>query len=147
MNFIVPTMFAVAADYTAWVGGVAPANITAILRGCTTLVLDATKTAVYTTDPATGLATDTVVKDALRDATCIQAAAWVTLNIDPVTGGVMQTGRTVRSKRIGSAVIDYVDADVTSAAAARAAAYTTLVPEAFTFLRNRGLITTVVGAP
>lgn len=147
MSFTVPTMLADSADFTDWTHTDSPSNIDAVLRGCTTLVLAATKTARYATDPETGLATDTTVREALRDATCIQAAAWVALKIDPATGGVMQTGRTVKSKRIGTALVEYADADVAATARARAAAYSSLVPEAGLYLRNRGLVTSIVGAP
>lgn len=144
MSFVVPTMLATSDEYATWAGTVAPAGIDNIIRSCTTLVLAATKTAVYATDPETGLATDDIVKNALRDATCIQAAAWVALNIDPATGGVMQTGKIVRRKKIGTAEVEYTEVEAKAVTAARAAAYSSLVPEAHTYLRNRGLITATV---
>jgi hypothetical protein len=142
MSFVVPTTLASASDYATWVGGPVPSNIDSILRSCSGLVLDAAEGAIYDTDPLTGLATDMAVKNALRDATCIQAQAWVTLNIDPATGGVVQTSKTARSKKIGSASIEYADAEVQAVAAARAEAYSGLVPEAARFLQQRNLLGT-----
>ncbi|WP_350347257.1 hypothetical protein ABIQ69_11510 [Agromyces sp. G08B096] len=139
--FVVPTTLAEPADLAAWTGTDAPTNAAQILRSCTSLVLDETKTATYPVDPETGLSTDTDVKNALRDATCIQAAAWVALKIDPATGGVLAQSVKKR-KELGTAVIEY--ADSASAAAARAQAYRELVPEARAFLRNRGLLDAAV---
>lgn len=139
MTFVVPTTLASTADYTTWSSGTAPANIDAILRSCTVLVLNATKMDLYAVDPTTGLATDTTTSDALRDATCIQAQAWVRLGIDPSTGGVMETSKIARSKKIGSASIEYSDAEVQATVQARKDAFTGLVPEALQFLRARGL--------
>lgn len=139
-SFVVPMTLASASDYQTWTGVAGPANIDHILRSCTSLVLDATQGAIYDVDPATGLATETAVKEALRDATCIQAQAWVTLKIDPATGGVMQSGKTARSKKIGTANIEYSDSEVRAVAEARAHAYKCLVPEAERFLQQRNLL-------
>lgn len=138
--FVVPTSLATAADYTNWTKTPAPANITAILRGCTSLVLEATEGNIYTVDPTTGIATDARVRDALRDAVCIQASAWVTFGIDPTTGGVQQSSKAVKSKRLASGAIEYSDAEVQATVKARAAVYTSLVPEAVRFLQQRNLL-------
>lgn len=141
-SFIVPTQLATASDLTVWMEKPAPTDATAILRGCTSLVLEATLGAIYDVDPATGLATDTAVAAALRDATCIQAAAWISLNIDPLTGGVAQSSKAVKSKKLASGAIEYSDAEVKATTAARQAAYTSLVPEAERFLQQRNLLGT-----
>jgi len=136
---IIPTQYATASDLAAWTQAPAPANADQILRACTGLVLDATEEAYYTTDPTTGMATDTQILGAMRDATCIQAAAWIALNIDPATGGVLtQSLRT--SKKIGTAQVTFDVADTAAAAAARQAAYTGLVPAALAHLRRYNLI-------
>jgi hypothetical protein len=142
MSYVVPTTLATASDYTTWAGSAAPANIDAILRGCTSLVLEATQGALYDADPATGLATDSTVSGALRDVTCIQAQAWVTLNIDPATGGVIQTSKTARSKKTGTANIEYDSSEVQAVTRARAQACVALVPEAERFLQQRNLLGT-----
>lgn len=140
-SFIVPTTLASSTDYTNWTSAQsAPANITQVLRGCTSLVLDATEGAIYDVDLTTGLATDPATLAALRDATCIQASAWVALNIDPATGGVMQSSKAAKAKKIGTASIEYDETETAAAAAARQAAYTGLVPEAMRFLQQRNLL-------
>ncbi|MGN8024698.1 hypothetical protein [Microbacterium sp. 22242] len=139
-SFVVPTMLASPTDYATWAEATVPANIAHVLRACTSLVLDATEGAIYDVDPSTGLATDPGTLAALRDATCIQASAWVALNIDPATGGVVQPSKTARSKKIGTASIEYSDQEVQAVASARAAAYSGLVPEAARFLQQRNLL-------
>lgn len=139
-SFVVPTTLASSTDYTNWTQGAAPSNITAVLRGCSGIVLEATVTAIYDADPTTGLATDPVILAALRDATCIQAQAWVTLNIDPATGGVMQSGKGVKLKKLATAFIEYSDAELAAQAEARAAAYKGLVPAAARYLQQRNLL-------
>jgi hypothetical protein len=138
-SFVVPPVLASATDYATWTGSSAPTNINQLLRSCSNMVLDATEGAYYGVDPLTGLATDPQAKQAMNDATCIQAAAWVALNINPLTGGVMVSG-VKSSKKIGSASVTF--ADTTEAAAARAAAYTQLVPEAVRKLQQNNLIGT-----
>lgn len=135
--FVVPSTLASPADFHAWTGLAAPANLDEVLRACSGLVLDATSGARYPVDEETGLSTDNDVKNALRDATCIQAAAWVKLGIDPDLGGtVTQTAK--KRKKVGSAEIEYADSG--AAAGARAQALTGLVPAAEKYLRVRGLI-------
>lgn len=135
---IVPDTLASPEDYSKLPGAPsAPDDITATLEACSDLVLRATITAVYDTDAATGLAVDPLVRQALTDATCIQAAAWVTLGIKPYAGGVTQGG-VATSKKIGSATVEYAGAAM--AAAARADAASSLVPAAVRRLQNRGLI-------
>ncbi|KJL37051.1 hypothetical protein RR49_01163 [Microbacterium ginsengisoli] len=143
-NFVVPSLLAQPDDLAAWTGAGAPANALAVLRSCTTLVLEGVQGTIYDVDPDTGLATDPVIAGALRDATCIQAAAWIALNIDPATGGVLQASKTARSKAIGSARVEYSDSEVQAVTAARAAAYRGLVPEAARFLQQRNLLGTNV---
>lgn len=126
-NFVVPTMLAQPSDLAAWTGATAPVNATALLRSASSLVLSAASSSYYAADPVTGLATDPVVAQVLNDATCIQAAAWDALGINPLTGGVVVES-VKSSKSIGTAHITYADAG--TAATARAQAVTTLVPEA-----------------
>jgi hypothetical protein len=136
-TFMVPENLATSADYTNWTALTAPANIAPILRACTSLVLDASEGAYYATDPLTGIATEPQQMTAMRDAVCIQAAAWVVLDINPLNGGVI-TSSVKSSKKIGSASIAY--ADSTEAAAARVAAYEGLVPEAMRKLQQNNLV-------
>lgn len=126
-NFVVPTMLAQPSDLATWTGTTAPTNAVPLLRSATSLVLQATASSYYAADPVTGLATDPVVLQVLNDATCIQAAAWAALGIDPLKGGVQVAG-VASQKSIGTAHITYADAAM--AATAKAEALTKLVPEA-----------------
>jgi hypothetical protein len=136
-NFVVPDMLAQPADLAGWTGTAAPANATQLLRAATSLVLEATESAYYDADPTTGLATDTATYNALRDATCIQAAAWAAMGIDPNLGGVQAAG-VVAQKRIGSASIVY--ANPADAEQARSESLRNLVPEAARKLQLNNLL-------
>lgn len=137
MGFVTPVALAEPSDLAEWTEETAPGNATALLRSCTTLVLDATKAACYAIDETTGLATDAEILKAMQDATCIQAAAWIALGIDPSAGGVISAG-VKTSKGIGTGRISYGDVD--QAAAARAAAAVSLVPEAAMRLAQQNLV-------
>jgi hypothetical protein len=137
-SFVIPSTLAVPTDLANWTGAAAPANAIPLLRSATSLVLEATSTAYYSTDPLTGLATDPQLSVALRDATCIQAAAWATLGFNPLTGGVV-TSQVKSKKSIGTAHIEYADAAI--AAQARADAIAGLVPDAMRMLEQNNLIT------
>jgi len=136
-NFVVPDALAAPDDLAAWTGTTAPANAVPLLRSATSLVLAATKGAYYAVDAVTGLATDPVVAKVLNDATCIQAAAWAALGVNPLTGGVA-VSTVVSQKAIGSARLTYADA--AQAAAAKTAAVTELVPEAMAKLSQNNLL-------
>jgi hypothetical protein len=136
-DFVVPAMLAGPDDLASWTGQAAPENATPLLRSATLLVQEATAQAYYATDPVTGLATDAQTKQALNDATCIQAAAWAALGIDPLRGGVAEAG-VESSTKIGTAAVAYADAEI--AAQAEYAALTGLVPEAMRKLMANNLI-------
>jgi hypothetical protein len=136
-NFIVPSFLAQPADLAAWTSAAAPANAIPLLRSASSLVLSATSTSYYDSDPTTGLPTDPVVAQVFNDATCIQAAAWAALGIDPLTGGVTVAG-VEQSKSIGTAHITYADAGLASAA--KAQALSMLVPEAVRKLVENNLM-------
>ena len=136
-SFVIPTMLASTADLATWTGVAAPATAAATLRSCTTLVLDATEAAYYDVDKATGLAADAQILAAMRDATCIQAAAWIALGINPLTGGI-DSGGVKKSKKIGSASFEIAGAENT--AASKAYAVNHLVPEAYRKLQQNNLI-------
>jgi len=136
-NIVVPDMLAQSADLAAWTGTAAPANANALLRSATSLVLAASGASYYATDPTTGLATDASTAKALADATCIQAAAWDALGINPLLGGV-QVAAVASQKSIGTARLMYADA--AQAAQAHADALTTLVPDAVRKLQQNNLM-------
>lgn len=136
-NFVVPEFLAQITDLAEWTGADAPVNAKALLRSATSLVLSASSSSYYAVDPLTGLATDAATAKALTDATCIQAAAWAALGINPLTGGVQVAG-VATSKSIGTAHITY--ADGAAAATAKARALTELVPEAVRKLVENNLM-------
>ena len=136
-TFVIPATLATPTDLAAWTGTAAPSNATQLLRSCTTMVLSATEGAFYDVDPLTGLATDAQILAGMRDATCIQAAAWAALGIDPLTGGAV-TSKVKSSQKLLTASITY--ADSTEAAAARKAAYESLVPQALQKLQQLNLL-------
>lgn len=124
-------------DYLDYTGASAvPDNITALLRSASRLVRRDTVTAVYDVDTA-GNATNSVVIDALRDATCAQAAAWDDQKINPLAGGVVVANPVATSKSLDGASITYAGAQ--QAAAVRAAIADCLVPEAVDILTAAGL--------
>ena len=98
-------IYATPTDLAAWTGTAAPANATQLLRSASLLVQEATNNAYYDTPPDTSggqssgsynyyrpdaLPSDPAVAAVLNEATCIQAAAWAALGIDPTLAGVVK---------------------------------------------------------
>ncbi len=136
-DYVVPDNLATPADLAAWTGTAVPSNAVPLMRSCSAMVLAATKLAIYATDTSTGLPSDLTILKCMNDATCIQAAAWIALGIDPLAGGV-DLGGVKKSKKIGSASFEIAGAEQT--AAARANAVKELVPDAIKKLRQQNLI-------
>lgn len=131
-------LFATAEDVTSWPGYANPAGVSvdALLRSASLRVAEATKTAIYDVDDL-GAPTDTDLVDALRDATCAQAAALAVNGVNPA-GGVAGASGAVQATSIGSASVQYAVAG--NAGATRQALLTQLSDEAAMILRNAGLI-------
>lgn len=136
-SFTIPTMLASPADLQDWTDEDPPANAVPILRACTAIVLDAVQGSYYDVDPETGYATDLILAKTMTEATCIQAAAWIELGINPLAGGI-DLGGVKSSKKIGTASFTIAGAESTAAAKAYAAKY--LVDDAVTKLRQQNLI-------
>ncbi|MFJ4286408.1 hypothetical protein ACIPY0_12250 [Paenarthrobacter nicotinovorans] len=136
-NFVVPDFLAEPADLAAWTGAAAPANATQLLRSATSRILTASRGSHYPVDADTGFSTDPVVAKALKDATCIQAAAWAAIKYDPAAGGVV-TSTVAADKSIGSARIHYAGAQ--AAADSKQGAATGIVPEAAEKLAQYNLL-------
>lgn len=132
-------VYATTADYQAWTGTTAPANITGLLRAASMAVREATELAFYTVD-ATGMPTDTVQKQAFNDATCCQAAALAAFGVDPNAGGTLEAGAVETSVGIGTARETFADA--TAAVQAQQALIGGLTPDAKRILRNARLMLT-----
>lgn len=119
-----------------------PPNAAQLLRAASSLIDRETVTAVYGVNSDTGRARDQRILDALRDATCAQAATWVALGVDPLKGGA-DPSAAVRRKSLGSGTIEY---DTATVAAARTQAADSLAPEAAQILASAGLLTPRVWA-
>jgi hypothetical protein len=105
------------------------------------LVRDATRTAVYDTEPS-GAPSDSDVADAFTNATCAQVAAWMDLGVDPTTGpGGVDPG-VVESSGIGGATVKWSSS---AQATAKAATVDELVPEAMLYLVDLERVVTVWG--
>ena len=108
-----------------------------VIRYAAMLVRRATQTALYDADPATGLPTDSALKDALRDAVCAQVTTWTRLSIDPAAGPA-DPGRTIASKSLAGGSIQY--SNYASTVEARARATRMLDPNAYAILSDAGLV-------
>lgn len=137
--------YATAEDYTAWTGSAdAPANLPALLRAASGLIARQTRAARYHTDPATHLPVDVTLRDALRDATCAQAATWAALAIDPLKGPAGAASGSVQSSSIGGASV--TRSDPAQAVLATMAATTDLSAAAYDVLALAGLLSSRVRA-
>lgn len=136
-DFVTPATLCTSADIAAYTGVTAPANVDALIRSATRLVLRATRQAYYNVDPTTGLATDTYISAALHDATVVQVVAWAQLGFNPLMGGVITPG-AASAKRLGAGAITYADGSL--AAQAKQDALTGLVPEAEEILELANLL-------
>lgn len=152
-DFTIPASFVTAADVAEWMGmadanglpltAQLPATILPTIRSCTRMVLLATMGSFYDADPATGLPTDSQALQAMKDATCIQAAAWVALDINPFLAG-MAENVVETSTKLASAAVSYSVQGAAAAAADRAWAAKHLVPEATSVLVQNDLLGTQV---
>jgi hypothetical protein len=112
----------------SWVDDV-PDNAVRLLRSASLRVAQACQRNPYADVPAGAEAA------ALRDATCAQAAVWITSGIDPADLGV--TDAAVKSTSILDAKVDY---DTAAQAKARADAVAGLTAEAVDILTVAGLL-------
>lgn len=133
-------VYATPEDLATWTKQTAPEGAAQLLRSASGMVRHATRTALYDTTPA-GLPSDPDVADAMRDATCAQAAAWAALGVDPATGPAGVAGQ-VQSSSILSADVTYAARE--GADADKVATLTALVPDAVMVLEQAGLL---AGAP
>lgn len=129
-------VYATSADFTAWAGVAAPANVNGLLRSASLAVREATEFCFYATD-STGMPTDTAYVQAFNDATACQANFLNTVAQDPNLGGVLEPG-VEQQASLGSAHVTYADAQ--DAADARKAAVLSLCPDALRILRVAGLV-------
>lgn len=115
-----------------------PTNAAKLLRTASGLVDDALIASLYATDD-TGLPTMPKVLQAVKDATCEQAAAWVLAGIDPALGA-SQLKRVVQSKSLSGVSVTY-QASLSDAYKATLADARELTPAAWSILQRAGLLT------
>lgn len=130
-------VYATTVDLGNYITEPVPSNAVVLLRSASGLVRAAIAGAHYYADD-TGLPTDTGILGVLTEATCAQAAAWITLGIDPLAGGVLTQSQIKASQSLDGAAVSF--ADGTAASSARQDAATTLVPEAVRILSAYGLL-------
>lgn len=135
-------VYADAAAYEGWSGGVAPDNITALLRSASILVRNATRLDLYDVDVA-GKPSDTDVAAAFSDATCEHALYWQLNEIDPAAGSSSVAG-AVTGSTIDGATVTFDATAAQQSSADRAASLTGLCSNALAILRNAGLASAAV---
>ncbi|WP_371053659.1 hypothetical protein [Rhodococcus gordoniae] len=127
-------IYATPTDYAEWVGSPPPHNGSVLLREASGLVADACIADVYDTD-SNGLPTSTGHRDALRDATCAQAAFWAQHGIDPTAGRAGMAEVVTASSIDGASV----STNAGELEAAKAESLDGLIPSAVRILRTAGL--------
>ncbi|MET8430158.1 hypothetical protein [Nocardia sp. NPDC004860] len=108
-----------------------------LIRYASQLVRNTTRCDLYDTYPS-GLPIDLDIAEAMKNATCAQAAQWHLAGIDPTAGSV---GRAVaiKSQTADGGSVTYADAP---SAEEISRALSTLAPAALVILRNAGLAST-----
>lgn len=123
------TPYATVSDLTEWLAPEAvPANAARLLRSASFRVAAACEISPYGDTPVDA-------GDALRDATCAQAAVWAELGISPDAVGI-GVAVAKRSKILTATV----DTDTSVLAETLDAAINTLAPEALAILTAAGLL-------
>lgn len=120
-------VYATEADYQGWSEDSAALVPARVLVGASLLVEEVTAGAVYATDPATYLPTDSAVVDAFRDATCA-VVQFRLANGDPNGAGLPK----LKSATIGKAAYTLQDTPSVDTAS--------LPVEAARILRGAGLL-------
>lgn len=80
--------------------------VTPLLRRASSLVTTAIRGALYAVD-GSGVPTDALKRDAVRDATCEQAMSWQRAGIDPYVAMTPTQVRAIATKSLGSASVQY----------------------------------------
>ncbi|MBF6333328.1 hypothetical protein [Nocardia transvalensis] len=107
-----------------------PDNAAALIRSASMLVRDVTSNDLYDITPA-GLPSDPDLRQALREATCVQVASWVDAGIGPAAG--LKPAVASQSADGGSVSYSLPDPEQLQRARER------LCHEAHLMLRNAGL--------
>jgi hypothetical protein len=137
-------VYAPVADLTLYLGGTEPENAEDLLEEASAHVRHATRAAVYSTDSYL-LPVDQTLRDAMHDATILQAAALAAIGW--TRGTVLGSGKApVTSKSMGGVSFTYEAGGGAEGAARRALVAGRLVEHARQYLADAGLLTTRVHA-
>lgn len=129
------TVYATAAEYESYVGEPAPPNIALYLTHASVLVEAAIRNDLYRALP-NGVPEDDDKREACRDATVVQARAWMMAGTDP-SAGVEGMKPTPLKKSIGSGSVEYES--MARRDDARALSVNQLNPTAYRILRNANM--------
>jgi hypothetical protein len=124
--------YATSAEYTAYTGQTAPADIGLLLTRASRLVDQALLTAVYEVDDEQ-LPVDAAIATALKEATIEQAAAWVASGVEDGTGAADGWGN------VSIATVSLGRPSKNGGAGGGGSAATRLAPQAFMVLQQAGL--------
>lgn len=135
-------VYAAVDDLEAWLQDDVPDNATALLRSASLLVRQATRCDYYDID-SSGKPSDVDTLQAFNDATCCQAAMWISAGIDPQGGipAVVGASGIVTSSGIGTGKVTRDASAITSAAnvAALQDSVQSLCPASAEILLDAGL--------
>lgn len=132
-------IYATLTDYEEYTGSPAPHNGSILLREASGLVADACLADVYSTN-SDGLPTGTFHRDAMRYATCTQAAFWAQHGINPAAGRGGMAEVVTASSIDGASV----STNAGELEAAKAESVDGLIPSAVRILRFAGLASNMV---
>ena len=90
-------------ELTTWMEAPAPDNATVLLREASGLVSDACKCDIYDTQ-SNGKPSDPDLVEAMMEATCAQAEAWASAEMDPTKGPGGQAPRLTTSAIDGASL-------------------------------------------
>lgn len=124
------TVYAAPADLAKWLGTAAPGNALPLLRSASLVVAEACDRNPYGDVPAAGDV------QPLNDATCAQAASWISLGINPDAQGADGEAPVKSSSMLGNEVTY----DTSGVVKGRSLAATELCATAETILTAAGLL-------
>jgi len=135
-------IYATPEELATYTGETAPANASVLLRSASRLVTDAVRAKFYAVDGA-GLPVDAAQRATLNEATCVQAAAWVANNVNPLAGRAA-VKREVAAKSGGGVSVTYASYAADAQARSDLASGDVLTSDALRVLRNGQMLTTKV---
>jgi hypothetical protein len=129
-------VYATPDELTTFLGEAAPDNADRLLRGASGLVRSATRAALYDVT-STGMPSDPDIAEAFRDATCAQAAEWISSGVNPAAG---TSPGTPKASGIGGANVQWDS----PGGLTPEQTLTQLIPDAVWYLDSAGLLSGTV---